>query len=121
MKISQEKIERAAKIANIHDFIVNELPQQYETIIGENGIRLSGGQRQRIGIARALYFKPKLLVLDEATSALDDQTERKVIEEINNFSKEITIISIAHRLSTLEQCDTIFLIKNGFLKNSRES
>lgn len=115
-KISQEKIERAAKIANIHDFIVNELPQQYETIIGENGIRLSGGQRQRIGIARALYFKPKLLVLDEATSALDDQTERKVIEEINNFSKEITIISIAHRLSTLEQCDKIFLIKDGLLK-----
>ena len=115
-KISQEKIERSAKIAHIHDFIVNELPQQYETIIGENGIRLSGGQRQRIGIARALYFKPKLLVLDEATSALDDQTERKVIEEINNFSKEITIISIAHRLSTLEQCDKIFLIKDGLLK-----
>ena len=92
------------------------LSQQYETIIGENGIRLLGSQYQHIGIARALYFKPKLLILDEATSALDDQTERKVVEEINNFSKEITIISIANKLSTLEQCDIIFLIKDGFLK-----
>ena len=74
---------------------------------------MSGGQRQRIGIARALYNKPKLLILDEATSALDNQTEKTVMEAVNNLSKSITIILIAHRLNTVKNCDEIFLLEKG--------
>jgi len=113
---NQEAVERASKIANLHDFIMNELPQKYETKIGERGVRLSGGQRQRIGIARSLYNKPKLLVLDEATSALDILTERTVMEAVRKLQKKITIILIAHRLTTLEKCDNIFLLDKGELK-----
>lgn len=113
--INQKTLEYAAKIANLHDFIINELPNQYQTTVGERGIRLSGGQRQRIGLARALYHKPKLLVLDEATSALDNVTEQAVIKEINNLSKDITIILIAHRLSTVKSCDIIFKLEKGQL------
>jgi len=115
--INQEAVEKAAKIANIHDFISEELPKQYQTTIGERGIRLSGGQRQRIGIARALYNNPLVLVLDEATSALDNQTEKVVMEAINNLGKNLTIILIAHRLSTVKNCDKIFLLEKGQLKN----
>ena len=115
--INQEAVEKAAKIANIHDFISEELPKQYQTTIGERGIRLSGGQRQRIGIARALYNNPSVLVLDEATSALDNQTEKVVMEAINNLGKNLTIILIAHRLSTVKNCDKIFLLEKGQLKN----
>ena len=110
-----EDLESAAKIANLHDFIINELPNKYETKVGERGIRLSGGQRQRIGIARALYHKPKVLILDEATSALDNETEKVVMEAVNNLSKNITIIMIAHRLSTVSKCDTIFQFDKGEL------
>ena len=116
--INQEAILRASKIANLHEFIINELPKKYQTIIGENGVRLSGGQRQRIGVARALYNRPKVLILDEATSALDDKTEKLVMNEINNLSKDITIIIIAHRLSTLENCNKIFLFDKGKIINS---
>ena len=116
-EISQESVERAAKIANLHDFIINELPSQYQTIIGERGVRLSGGQRQRIGIARALYHQPKLLIFDEATSALDNITERSVMEAIYNKDYKITKILIAHRLSTVKRCDKIFLFDKGELKH----
>ena len=115
--INQNAVEQAAKIANLHEFVKDELPKKYETKIGERGVRLSGGQRQRIGIARALYNKPKLLVLDEATSSLDNQTEKVVMEAVNNLSRSITIIIIAHRLNTVKNCDKIFLLEKGQLKN----
>ena len=110
-------VSRAAKIANLHDFVSNELPSKYNTIIGERGIRLSGGQRQRIGIARALYHNPKILILDEATSALDNLTEKAVMNEVYKFSKKLTIIIIAHRLSTVKRCDNIFILEKGELIN----
>ena len=114
---NQEAIERASKIANLHNFVLEELPKQYKTTIGERGVRLSGGQRQRIGISRALYHNPKILILDEATSSLDNQTEQAVMDAINNLHKEITIILIAHRLNTVKNCDKIFLLEKGQLKN----
>ena len=113
--VSQEAVEIASKIANLHDFVMDELTNQYQTKIGERGVRLSGGQIQRIGIARALYHNPKVLVLDEATSALDNKTEQAVVEAINNLSKKITIILIAHRLNTLKNCDIIFKLEKGKL------
>lgn len=115
--IDQKTVEYTAKIANLHEFVSNELPQQYQTTVGERGVRLSGGQRQRIGIARALYHKPKVLILDEATSALDNLTERAVMEAVHNLGSSMTIILIAHRLSTVKECDTIFLLENGELKD----
>jgi ABC-type multidrug transport system fused ATPase/permease subunit len=115
--MSQQSVEHVAKIANLDDFVNNELPLKYQTVIGERGVRLSGGQRQRIGIARALYNNPKVLILDEATSSLDDITEKTIMEEVNKLSKNITIIMIAHRLSTVKKCDKIFILENGKLKN----
>jgi len=111
----QVSVEKASKIANLHKFVTDELPEQYQTIIGERGIRLSGGQRQRIGIARALYHNPQVLILDEATSSLDNETEKAVMDAVNNIGKDITIILIAHRLNTVKNCDIIFKIDNGRL------
>ena len=119
-EIDQKKIERAAKIANLHDFVVNELPLKYQTIVGERGVRLSGGQRQRIGIARALYNNPQVLILDEATSALDNLTENEVMDSINKIEKDITIILIAHRLNTVKNCDNIFLLENGKIIDNQQ-
>ena len=115
--VNYESIERAAKAANLHEFIVNELPQGYKTIVGERGIRLSGGQRQRLGIARALYHNPKVLVLDEATSAMDNITEKVIMDAINKLRVDTTIIIIAHRLTTIKNCEVIFLLDKGELKN----
>ena len=114
--INQDAVEHASKIANLHEFIINELPLQYQTTVGENGVRLSGGQRQRIGIARALYHKPQVLILDEATNALDNLTERAVMDAVQKLRKNMTIIIIAHRLSTLKNCDNILLLEKGELK-----
>lgn len=111
--IDQLAIEQAAKSANLHDFVIGDLPEGYSTTVGERGVRLSGGQRQRIGIARALYNKPQVLVLDEATSALDKLTEQAVMEAVHNLGHKITIILIAHRLSTVRQCDQIFMLSRG--------
>ena len=106
-------IERAARLAELHEFVTTELPQGYATVVGERGVRLSGGQRQRIGIARALYRDPEVLILDEATSALDNLTERAVMDAVTNLAHAKTIIMIAHRLSTVRGCDRIFLLEGG--------
>ena len=111
--IIHEKVVAAAKMAQIDDFITDELEYGYKTVVGERGVRLSGGQRQRLGIARALYLSPQLLVLDEATSALDTETEDAVAQSIDNLSGTITIIIIAHRLSTLRKADKIIKLENG--------
>lgn len=113
--IDQEALERAAKIANLHEFVVNDLPDGYATLVGERGVRLSGGQRQRIGIARALYNNPQVLILDEATSALDSVTEQAVMATLEALD-QITIILIAHRLTTVQNCDQIYLFEEGKLK-----
>ena len=115
-EINYEKVKKAAKISNIDQFIMGELPDQYQTKIGERGVRLSGGQRQRIGLARALYHEPEVLVLDEATSALDNITEQSVMKSIAETSNNITSIFIAHRLTTIKNCDNIFLFEKGELK-----
>jgi ABC-type multidrug transport system fused ATPase/permease subunit len=112
-EIDREAVVRAAGIADIHDYIETELDQGYDTIIGERGIRLSGGQRQRIGIARALYLDPSVLVLDEATSALDSTTENVIMEAIQRLGQKITIILIAHRMTTVVFCDWIYVLSDG--------
>jgi len=106
-------LREAAMGAQILDFIEKELPQGLQTNVGERGVRLSGGQRQRIGLARALYHRPQVLILDEATSALDHQTELAVMDTIHRLQGTLTIITIAHRLSTLERCDRIIRLENG--------
>jgi ABC-type multidrug transport system fused ATPase/permease subunit len=111
--IDHEVIEYVSKIANLHDFVINELPEKYNTIIGERGIRLSGGQRQRIGIARALYNNPGILILDEATNSLDHLTEENVMSSLHNLKNKITIILIAHHINTVKKCDQIILMDNG--------
>lgn len=115
-RIDLAAVERAAKCAELHDFVVDGLPDGYQTMIGERGIRLSGGQRQRIGIARALYHDPDVLIFDEATSALDNLTERAVMDAIHKLTHVKTILVIAHRLSTVRPCDRIFLLDRGRFK-----
>ncbi|MCG5539093.1 ABC transporter ATP-binding protein [Halorhodospira sp. 9622] len=112
-RIDHEQVERCARMAQLHDFVVQEMPQQYKTVVGERGVRLSGGQRQRIGIARALYHDPSVLVFDEATSALDNVTEKAVMEAIDALHHQKTIILIAHRLSTVRNCDQVVLLEKG--------
>jgi ABC-type multidrug transport system fused ATPase/permease subunit len=112
-KIDRAAVERAAQAAALHDFVTTELPDGYDTLVGERGTRLSGGQRQRIGIARALYSEPDLLVFDEATSALDNVTEREVMRAVQELGSTKTIILIAHRLSTVRNCDQVIMLENG--------
>lgn len=112
-QIDRKAVERAARIANIHGFITHDLPEGYDTVVGERGIRLSGGQRQRIGIARALYQDPSVLVMDEATSALDTDTETAVMEAIQRLAGTKTMLIIAHRLTTLRGCDAIQVLGDG--------
>ena len=111
-EIDYNAVEKASKIANLHEFVINELPKQYNTTIGERGVRLSGGQRQRIGIARALYRKAEILILDEATSSLDKISVKKINNNLKELSKKITIIMISHQLEDLQVCDEIYKIHN---------
>ncbi len=116
-QIAHEQVERCAHMAQVHEFIVNDMPRGYDTVVGERGVRLSGGQRQRIGIARALYHDPPVLVFDEATSALDNETEKAVMEAIDALQQQKTVIIIAHRLTTVRNCQQVLQLEHG---SSRE-
>jgi ATP-binding cassette subfamily B protein len=111
-QIDRSKVIRAAQIAQI-DKSIEVFPNGYESRVGERGVMLSGGQRQRIGIARAIYKDASILILDEATSALDSKTENALISEIEGFSSDITMLIVAHRLSTLSNCDILVEIESG--------
>ncbi len=113
--IDANRVRQAAKHAQIDNFI-ESLPDGYNTHVGERGVRLSGGQRQRIGIARALYKKSEIIIFDEATSALDNKTEVEVMDSIEKLSPNLTILIIAHRLSTLKKCSTFIKVKDGTIQ-----
>ena len=112
-KIDFTAVEKAAHLAFLQDFVLKELPDGFDTIIGEKGVRLSGGQRQRIGLARALYHNPEVLILDEATSNLDGITEANINKALNELSGKKTIVIIAHRITTVKKCDIIYFIDKG--------
>jgi ATP-binding cassette subfamily B protein len=107
-----DRVKKAASKAMISDFIESR-KYNYNEIVGERGVRLSGGQRQRIGIARALYKKANIIIFDEATSALDNETEEIVMETIRNLGNDLTLIIVAHRLTTLKDCTKIIELQNG--------
>ncbi|MCF8383435.1 MAG: ABC transporter ATP-binding protein/permease [Chlorobium sp.] len=118
-RIDKDRVRKAASQAQIAE-LIETLPEKYKTTVGERGVRLSGGQRQRIGIARALYKEADVIIFDEATSALDSHTEKSVMNAIDDLSKELTVLIIAHRLSTLEKCDYIVELSEGVIQRIAE-
>jgi ATP-binding cassette subfamily C protein len=110
--IDESRMRKAAKMAQLED-LIDSMPEGYDTIVGERGVRLSGGQRQRVGIARAFYTEAQIIVLDEATSALDVETETLIADVLTNIHGDRTLIIIAHRLSTIRNCDKLLLLKDG--------
>ena len=114
---SDQEIQKAAELANAHQFIT-EFPEAYETLVGDRGIQLSGGQRQRIAIARAILKDPKILILDEATSALDSEAESLVQEALETLMQGRTSLVIAHRLATVRNADKIFVLEKGQIVES---
>jgi ATP-binding cassette, subfamily B, bacterial PglK len=111
--IDHDAMTEAARMAHIYEFVTGELPDGFNTVVGERGIRLSGGQRQRIAIARALYHKPELLVFDEATNALDGATETIIRQSVRQLAGTKTLLIIAHRLNTVKDCDVIYVLEHG--------
>jgi ABC-type multidrug transport system fused ATPase/permease subunit len=111
--IDYDALTDAARMAHIYEFVTEELPDGFATVVGERGIRLSGGQRQRIVIARALYHKPELLVFDEATNALDGATEAVIQQSVRELAGTKTLLIIAHRLNTVKDCDVIHVLEHG--------
>ena len=116
-EIDYHRLELSAKQAQLTD-LIESWEDKYDSYVGERGVRISGGQRQRIGIARALYQNADVIIFDEATSALDNETEKAIIESITELSKNLTIIMVAHRLTTLEGCSTIYQLKDGKIQRS---
>ena len=110
--IDNDSLMKAIQLSELED-LISKLPNGINTVVGERGLQLSGGQRQRIAIARALYRNPKILILDEATSALDGNTEKRIMESITSLSSKMTIIIVAHRINTVRNCNTIYLMENG--------
>ena len=111
-EIDEKSLKEATKVANLDKFVKN-LPDGLNTMLGEHGVRISGGQRQRVGIARALYSNPNILILDEATSSLDINIEKEIMKEISKLKGKKTVIIVAHRLSTVSQCDKLFKLEKG--------
>lgn len=117
-QIDEARVMRALREAKLDEFVMS-LPEGLDTKVGERGVRLSGGQRQRIGIARALYEDPEILIMDEATSALDNDTEKAIMESINDFQGKKTLVIIAHRLQTIENCDIVYRVADGKIQIDR--
>lgn len=116
--VDMDRVMSSAHIARAHEFVTTLLPDGYDTVIGDRGVRLSGGQRVRLGIARALYRDPSLIILDESTGALDGITEKEIVDELVNLSDDLTLILIAHRLSSVKSCDRIYFLEDGQITDS---
>lgn len=114
---TEKDIKKACKMACLHDFVMT-LKDGYDTIVGEGGVTLSGGQKQRLAIARAFLLKTKIILFDEATSALDNETQKEITKAIENMKGDYTVLIIAHRLSTVQNADKIFVIDNGKVVDS---
>jgi ATP-binding cassette subfamily B protein len=114
---SEEDVFKAAKLAHIHEFVTS-LPEGYDTIVGERGLKLSGGEKQRVAIARTILKNPKILIFDEATSALDSQSEKSILHALDEIASDHTTLAIAHRLSTIIDADRILVMENGHIIES---